>query len=614
MLFQVGQPDDAAAHIREREAAEEHVIETLTSIGISTDEPVNLASLPPEIYDLLVPDLAELQRRPTPPLLASAGLPQMIEVCQASSLLTVDGSSRDPTYFVHRWTATELAARASRGHDPRLVKAHRHAADYWQWRAQVWPQDPALDLHDRLEARHHLQAAGDIEKATQVADSICEQLHTWGAWDEESSIILDTMARLPGDSPLRRHWAYYGGRLAQNRGDYAEAEREYQRALDINERIGNEAGISSSHHNLGVIANLRGDYAQAERQIRFSLDIDERRGDEAGKAISYSELGALAQLRGDYLEAEREYRRAIDIHERIGNQAALAGSYHNLGVLAHMRGDYAEAEREFRRAIDINERIGNQAALAESYHNLGILAYERDDYAEAEREYRRALDINEHIGNQAGMAAAYHQLGQLARQLGDPAEAAREYRRALDISERIGNQAGMAASYHDLGIMAQLQGDYPEAEREFRRALDINEHIGNQAGMANGYGSLGILAQMREDYPEAEREYQRALDINERIGNQAGIANTYSALGLLETGRDAVGIAITWHVKAVAIKLQLGLPGVRADLDQLAEHRAALGPDRFVRLLADAAGHQQAEAIDNLLNEMDADPAGDEGA
>jgi tetratricopeptide (TPR) repeat protein len=574
LLFQVGQPDDAAARIREREAAEEHIVETLTSAGISTAGPIDLASLPPEIHDLLVPDLAELQRRPAPPLLAPTGLPQMIEACQASSLLTVNGSGGDRVYFVHRWTATELEGRASRGRDPWLAEAHRHAADYWQWRVQVWPQGQALDLHDSLEARYHLQAAGDIEKATQISDSICEQLHTWGAWDEEFSIILDTMARLPGDSPLRRQWAYYRGRLAQNRGDYAEAEREYQRALDINERIGDEAGISSSHHNLGVIANLRGDYSEAERQIRFSLDIDERIGDEAGKAISYSELGALAQLRGDYAEAEREFRRAIDIHEGIGDQAALAGGY----------------------------------------HNLGILAYERGDYAEAEREYRRALDINERIGNQAGVAAAYHQLGQLARRLDDYAEAEREYRRALDINDRIGNQAGMAASYHDLGILAQLRGDYPEAEREFRRALDINERIGNQAGMANGNGSLGILAQMRGDYAEAEREYRRALDINERIGNQAGIATTYSALGLLETGRDAVGIAITWHVKAIAIKLRLGLPGARDDLRQLAEHRAALGPDRFVRLLTDAAGHQQAEAIDDLLNETGVDPAVDEDA
>ena len=65
---------------------------------------------------------------------------------------------------MHRWTATELAGRAAREPGPRLAGAHRQAAAYWQWRVRVWPQDKAADVHDLLEARHHLLQAGDIEE------------------------------------------------------------------------------------------------------------------------------------------------------------------------------------------------------------------------------------------------------------------------------------------------------------------------------------------------------------------------------------------------------------------------------------------------------------------
>ena len=43
------------------------------------------------------------------------------------------------------------------------------------------------------------------------------------------------------------------GVLAGDRGDYNEAAGQYQRALDIKERIGDQAGMADSYHNLGSL-------------------------------------------------------------------------------------------------------------------------------------------------------------------------------------------------------------------------------------------------------------------------------------------------------------------------------------------------------------------------
>ena len=53
------------------------------------------------------------------------------------------------------------------------------------------------------------------------------------------------------------------GMIAQDRGDFDEAARQYQRTLDISERLGDRAGIASSYHNLGILARGRGDYDEA---------------------------------------------------------------------------------------------------------------------------------------------------------------------------------------------------------------------------------------------------------------------------------------------------------------------------------------------------------------
>ena len=503
VLFQAGQPDPNAEEIPERQAAYQQIAGILAAAEIKVDESLDLASIPGHVRAQLAPHLAELNRPPIPPFRLPSALSEQIAACQAASLLTVIGEEGQPRFFVHRWTATELAGQAARQADQRLTQAHRQAAAYWRWRIRVWPQDKAADVHDLLEARHHLLESGDTEDAGEVAEQACLQLHTLGAWDQEASLIQDTLARLPADSSRKAAWIHQLGVLAQGRGDYDEAARQYQRALDIFEQLGDHARIATTYHELGVLAQGRGDYDEAARQYQRALDISERLGDQAGAATTYHELGRLAQARGDYDEAARQYQRALDIKERLGSSSGMAVSYHQLGALAQARGDYDEAARQYQRALDISERLGDQAGMATTYHNLGALAQARGDYDEAARQYQRALDISERLGDQAGMATTYHNLGALAQARGDYDEAARQYQRALDISERLGDQAGMATTYHNLGILAQARGDYDEAARQYQRALDISERLGDQAGMATTYHNLGALTQARGNADEA---------------------------------------------------------------------------------------------------------------
>ena len=280
VLFQAGQPDPGAEHIPDRAAARQHIEEVLAATGITMDASFDPASvnIPGPIQAQLAPHIAEWDRRPVPPFRPVPGLPEQLAACQAASLLTISEAGQPPWFFVHRWTATELAGRTAREPGQRLAGAHRQAAGYWRWRVRVWPQDRAADVHDLLEARHHLLQAGDTKDAAEVTEGICLQLQTWGAWDQEAALIHDTLARLPADSPRRAAWIHQLGILAQVRGDYDEAARQYQRSLNIHERIGNQVGMARGYHQLGTLAQDRGDYDEAARQYQRSLNIHERIG------------------------------------------------------------------------------------------------------------------------------------------------------------------------------------------------------------------------------------------------------------------------------------------------------------------------------------------------
>jgi tetratricopeptide (TPR) repeat protein len=53
------------------------------------------------------------------------------------------------------------------------------------------------------------------------------------------------------------------GNLAQDRGDYDEAERRYTDALTIDEELANRAGMATNYHQLGTLAEKTEDYSGA---------------------------------------------------------------------------------------------------------------------------------------------------------------------------------------------------------------------------------------------------------------------------------------------------------------------------------------------------------------
>ena len=186
-----------------------------------------------------------------------------------------------------------------------------------------------------LEARYHLLEAGSIEDAAQITHQISRQLHTRGAWDQEYALIHDTLSRLSADSPSRAGLIHQLGNFARDRGDYDEAERHYQRALEIFERLGDEAEMIWSHYQLGNIAYLRGDYNEAARQYQRALDISERLGDQVGIATSYSQLGGLEAEKPDGSAATTVgwHVKALVMRLRLGSPLAA----NNLAYLAAQR-------------------------------------------------------------------------------------------------------------------------------------------------------------------------------------------------------------------------------------------------------------------------------------
>ena len=272
------------------------------------------------------------------PLVVPEGFAEAVAALGSLGLLAPvawSGSPEDTRFATHRWTADAVLRRSPAD---AVREAHRRAARYWRWRVQRMPQSRQDDIAQLFEARHHHRAAGDVDSAVEVTEWICSQLDTWGAWRRAEQLCREVLTWLPERSGKTAVFLHQLGILAQKRGAYDEALEWYKKVLQIDEELGNRAGMANSYHQLGMVAQQRGAHDEALEWYKKSLLINEELGDRKGMAGSYHQLGRIAEERGAYGEALEWYKKSLLIEEELGNRAGMARSYSQMGVLATEQG------------------------------------------------------------------------------------------------------------------------------------------------------------------------------------------------------------------------------------------------------------------------------------
>jgi hypothetical protein len=82
---------------------------------------------------------------------------------------------------------------------------------------------------------------------------------------------------------------------------------------------------------------------------------------------------------------------------------------------------------------------------------------------------------------------------------------------------------------------------------------------------------------------------------------------SYSQFGTLENDRGgSTATTVAWHVKAVVIRISLGVPEARIDLSRLSDLRHELGAGLFTSVLAETVGDTElTETVISWLDQWD---------
>ncbi len=362
-----------------------------------------------------------------------------------------------------------------------------------------------------------------------------------------------------------------------------------------------EAAIRQS---LGQTYESRGQYAAADEQLRRALELN-KKVDGPESPSTARTLSALARLRlaQDKLpEAEQLQLEELAVQRKLHGgkeDPEVARALYDLAMirmelfvgtpLQINQAKAAEGEAAFREALAMQRRLlpAKDRNVAKTLTGLGRLLIYRDRQDESVQLLDEALMMHKDLlgPEHPDVAFTEQQLSEAKQKQGKLAEAEDLCRQAIAIQRKtLGNDhPAVATSLFRLGEILGAQTKYAESEAAFRESLAIRRKALGEYNIHVAWCLKRLAESMvaQQKVPEAEQLYRESLPIWAKV---RGV----DSAGYLEAVRGLVGLLKAENKPAEVEALYR---------EVLAVQRTALGEDNaaVAAMLGSLADNLQAQ-------------------
>jgi class 3 adenylate cyclase/tetratricopeptide (TPR) repeat protein len=352
-----------------------------------------------------------------------------------------------------------------------------------------------------------------------------------------ATLIAERLPQTAADHPevLARHWTGAGelekaltawssaGRVARKRRAFREAERAYQRALEIigklpesPERDALELPVVAA---LAQVSALTHGYAAAATKNASSraLALVRRIGNVGQLSIQLSGTWAAAINGGDYRSADALSREFIELAEREGNPINLALA-HMARIETHFYlGELAEAETRFERGrAFFDEKVFQQfpGALGTALAFASLTAFASGRIETALTRIDEAARFVQQHNNPYDQAYISYQTGALKLLIGEPTEAVAPAREAINLSDEHGFPHIAAAARTTMGAALANCGEPGQGVQLIEESLNAFGETETRMSVTLSLLYLAQAQALQGATDKALHTIERALEAN----------------------------------------------------------------------------------------------------
>jgi adenylate cyclase len=342
-----------------------------------------------------------------------------------------------------------------------------------------------------------------------------------------------------------------------NESHTEEADNRLREAVSLAQALNYKKGEAVAWNGLGVVEEIRGNLAQAEIFYKKALDIRRALGDLHSLGASINNLGVLNEMIGRFDSALVFHRENLLIQQQLRDTVKIARALFNLAAAYQEMGLYPEAQRHLLDARLILEARNDQDGMAKVYTQLGHLQLELDRYPDALRWYAQALRLRENIADDPG---------RLAEVLTDYANALDEvdsskvallyYQRALTVWKDLEDLPGQANVYTNMGDAYKHIGDYNTALNFLQQAEKICLSLDDKQALMEVYNTIGDV-HYRAGRQNLSLEYiQQYYRIAQETGDEKYIQGAYKDFAEVYARMGNFSEAYSWRIQYDSLRYQ----------------------------------------------------------
>ncbi|MBA3912464.1 MAG: tetratricopeptide repeat protein [Acidobacteriales bacterium] len=356
----------------------------------------------------------------------------------------------------------------------------------------------AVDLGQKLPLaqRYFLEASlARITKDNAKAISAYENLVKSFPDDEDVQFVLGTLYEDAGDlDKARSHYAKVlqedsknpeallaMGRVEIKSGDPQKGLDPLDRARHLAIDSDNQEQQALILQATGIAYKLMNKPAEALRNYEDSMAINQRLGQKRGVAASLVEIAQVQLSLGKPDAATAAYDQALKIRQEIGARKEAGDTLIDLGDLYAERGQPDKALQMFKDSLQIQRDAGDETYQALCLNNIGTAYLQKGENEDALTYLQQALQIRQKLNVPADIAETLHNLGAAYANLGQYDQAMTSYMGGLDLYRKGADRQGAAVMSQSVGLLFENQGRPGPAVSALQDAVKTLRDLGDRS-------------------------------------------------------------------------------------------------------------------------------------
>jgi tetratricopeptide (TPR) repeat protein len=324
------------------------------------------------------------------------------------------------------------------------------------------------------------------------------------------------------------HWQTQG-LLSFQRGDFEQAASYWQEAVRLYEQTKQPGKKIDTLIQLANAYQSLGQPPQSEKVLKLALDLSDKINDQAQITAIMGSLGNTYFMMGEVGKAKQYFELGNAKAREIARHDILSNTLNNLGNMLTWQAEYREALNAYDESFRLTRETSDQVLAAKILVNAAKAATHWKNLPEAETYLDSALKSLDDTHNKANGLIA---LGHVARIIQTELPTDRNWRflayqvfnEAANIAEKGKDRVTLSYALGYLGKLYEDEGRIEDALNLTRRALFLAQQINSPEILYQWHWQIGRLLRSRSDIDGAISAYRHAITNFQWVRQDVSIA------------------------------------------------------------------------------------------